>query len=103
MSTDLLEEAKNTVDEARQRDYGDPSRNLELIGDLWSALLGVHVSAESVARCMILAKVARDVHAPKRDNLVDIAGYAYCIDKIRTSPSPASCSSNRPFVQESSS
>ena len=31
---------------------------------------------------MIWMKIARDNHKPQRDNLVDIAGYANCIDRL---------------------
>ena len=31
---------------------------------------------------MILMKIARNVHKPKRDNWVDIAGYSQCGGKI---------------------
>ena len=41
------------------------------------------LSAEDVARMMILLKIARDVFTPTRDNLVDICGYARCIEQIR--------------------
>jgi hypothetical protein len=32
---------------------------------------------------MVLDKVAREQHAPKRDNMTDIAGYAACVAEIR--------------------
>lgn len=35
-----------------------------------------------VSMMMILVKVARDANKPKRDNLVDIAGYARCAERL---------------------
>jgi hypothetical protein len=32
---------------------------------------------------MILLKTARDCHKPKADNLVDIIGYADCVQMVR--------------------
>jgi len=43
---------------------------------MWSALFGFEVSAEQVAQCMIAMKLARARHSYRRDNYVDIAGYA---------------------------
>jgi hypothetical protein len=40
------------------------------------------VSPMQVALCLIQLKVAREVHAPKRDNLVDIAGYARVMEML---------------------
>ena len=41
------------------------------------------MTAEDVAIAMILAKVSRESHAPKRDNAVDIAGYAETLQMVR--------------------
>ena len=37
---------------------------------------------EDVAMMMMLVKVAREAHAPKRDNRVDGAGYWQCLDLL---------------------
>ncbi len=64
-------------------DYGDFRPNLELCGNLWSSYLGakrnVHldISGEDVAMLMVLLKAARVASGGyKKDNFVDIAGYA---------------------------
>lgn len=66
----------------RPDDYGHPSENLQLTADLWSPILGVEVTAEQVALCMIQLKIARELHKPGRDNLVDIAGWARTIERL---------------------
>lgn len=33
---------------------------------------------------MVLLKIARDIFTPTRDNLADIAGYARCIERMRS-------------------
>ena len=68
----ILDEAAEIVDGARQLFYGPPA-----------AYLGAPVSAADVCALNILQKLSRDRHAAKRDNLVDVAGYAENMDRIR--------------------
>lgn len=78
----ILEEADRLVSTDRQADYGHPLDNWTQTAALWSAILGVEVTPEQGLLCMIAAKISRETNAPKRDNLVDIAGYAKCIDLV---------------------
>lgn len=74
----VLEEARRVV-EQRSAAYGSPDSNLpgyERLAALWSAALGVKISAEQVILCMILMKVSRELGRHQYDNLVDICGYA---------------------------
>jgi hypothetical protein len=90
-SRTVLDEAAELTLGARQRDYDHPLPNHERIALLWNAYLECRpqyetfcrLSAEDVARMMVLLKIARDVFTPKRDNLTDICGYARCIERIR--------------------
>lgn len=70
-----LSEATAIVYAGRQH-YGTPRENHERTAALWSAYLGVPITARQVCICNVLQKVSRDAHQPGRDNLVDIAGYA---------------------------
>ena len=83
----IAEEAIELVTGNRQAQYGHPSRNFKDTADLWSVILGVTVTPEQVALCMVQVKVAREIHNPKRDNLVDAVGYllAYdaCIEPVQ--------------------
>jgi hypothetical protein len=72
----VLEEASAIVRGPRQDAYGTAKVNHDRIAAIWSVILGVPVTARQAALCMIGVKLAREAHAPKRDNLVDIAGYA---------------------------
>ena len=72
----ILDEAERLTSSDRQRAYGHPKQNFAVIAGMWSHYLQVEVTPRQVAMCFALAKVARDRHAPKRDNLVDLAGYA---------------------------
>lgn len=78
----ILEEAQSAVYGSRQEDYGDVSENFERIAKGWEMILGIKPTPEQVGLCMIQVKVARQCHKPKRDNLVDISGYAATIDKM---------------------
>lgn len=78
----ILQEADRITTRDRAEAYGHPSVECTRIAALWSTYLGIHVEAEDVPIMMILLKISREVNAPKRDNLVDIAGYARVAEKI---------------------
>jgi hypothetical protein len=85
----ILQEAERIINGQRQNDYGSPEDNFGFIRDLWNAYIenkykdhGVLLSSVDVAMMMVLLKVARHAHSPKRDNLVDIAGYAACAERF---------------------
>lgn len=72
----ILDEAASLTSGDRQKAYGHPRVNFGRIARLWSAYLNVEVTTRQVAMLMVLIKVARDQQSPRRDNLVDLAGYA---------------------------
>lgn len=71
----VLIDAGGAVEE-RGRHYGTAIGNHGRTADLWSAFLGVTITARQVCMMNILQKVSREAHSAQRDNLVDIAGYA---------------------------
>lgn len=78
----ISQEADRLVNGDRGKAYGHPSRNFQLTADLWSVILGVPVTPAQVALCMVQVKIARELHAPKRDNLVDAIGYILTYEKV---------------------
>lgn len=84
MGESVLQEAERIINGQRHDDYGDVRESFERIGKLWAPLLGVDVTAEQVALCMIQLKVARALNKYQRDSIVDIAGYAGCLEKLVT-------------------
>lgn len=86
--TTVLDEAAQATSQDRNTDYGHPRDNLENTARLWSAYLSRSMRAEvtieprDVCNMMVLVKVSRDANAPKRDNLVDIAGWARCAEML---------------------
>ena len=83
----ILEEAKEVTSGNRQEDYGMPEDSFRGIADYWTVYLDSHeicrrISPTDVAKMMILLKIAREDYRHKRDNLVDIAGYARTLSQI---------------------
>lgn len=78
----VLDTAKSITGGARQQDYGHPADDFERAAQMWTAILSRKliadqcIAAEDIPLCMIAVKLARQAHRHKRDNLVDIAGYA---------------------------
>lgn len=72
----LCEEAERLVYGDRQKEYGHPIEDFTRTGRMWGAILGIpDIPPENVARMMRCLKISRQVHKPKRDNLVDEIGY----------------------------
>jgi hypothetical protein len=78
----LLADVSTVISGQRDVAYGKPEQNQQRIADLWSVLFGIPVTARQACIALILVKVAREVNQPKRDNLVDIAGYAAIADEV---------------------
>jgi hypothetical protein len=80
---DLLIEAYAITHRSRNEDYGPPEEDLERTAKIWSVLFGRKFTGAEVAMAMITVKLSREVHRPKRDNALDMAGYAWCLDRCR--------------------
>ena len=79
----ILEEAKRIVHGDRGENYGHPLEDFSRTAKIWSAILGIEVTAEQVALCMVGVKISREVNRPKRDNIVDGAGYFETLDMVK--------------------
>lgn len=77
----ILDEAKRIVYGDRNESYGDPADDFANIAKMWSVVFGQQVSITQVGLAMACLKIARHLHKPKRDNLVDLAGYAACLER----------------------
>lgn len=85
---DIAHEAANVVDE-RMADYGHPSENHACTAHMWNAYLrrrfegtGFRLDARDVCLLNVLQKISRDAHTRKRDNLVDVIGFAINADMV---------------------
>lgn len=93
----ILEEAAEITAGDRQKFYGHPRDNHGNTAEFWTAYLkrkygaAFALDAEDVCFFMALLKVSRQCNRPKRDNLVDIAGYirnAEMVTEPHATPSP---------------
>lgn len=72
----VAEEAIALFTGDRNATYGDATDNFQDIGDLWAVVFGHPVSAEQVALCSALIKVARLKTSPDLpDNWTDATAY----------------------------
>ncbi len=78
----VLLEAQKLVHGDRNADYGHPLDDFSRTARMWSAILGVEVSPEQVGLCMVAVKISRQCNRPKRDNLVDGAGYFETVSMV---------------------
>ncbi len=80
--TNILREAERIVEGPRRDEYGDMRECFQMIANLWSDYIEKEVSVFDVAHMMILLKVARGRQKYDAQNVVDIAGYAYCAELL---------------------
>ena len=86
-SESICLEALETVN-ARVDEYGDAEAVYSTVARLWGAYLADNtgdssdLSTQDVLVMMVLFKIGREIHAPKRDNRVDIVGYTELLDRL---------------------
>ncbi len=107
----ILQEAHRLTHGARNNDYGHPlddyTRTAALVSALLAHKLKEPISAEEMALAMCCVKMSRQVHMPKRDNMTDLAGYAWvsfaCAEERvrRDNPNKPTTLKEIPFAGES--
>ena len=81
----ILDEAKRLTRGDRNAAYGHPLDDYLCTAALLTALIshklkpGEEITYQDAMRFMIAVKLSRDTRKSKRDNRVDIAGYARCL------------------------
>lgn len=84
MHRSILLEAHELVHGDRGQAYGPPAEDFETAAEIATAMLrrkglladGATLEAADIPLIMIAVKLSRECYRPKRDNRVDIAGYA---------------------------
>jgi hypothetical protein len=83
---DILNEANNLVYGNRQASYGHPKDDYDKTSAFWNILLKEklkeELTAEDAIMCMMAVKMSREMNRHKKDNLVDLAGYAQCLQRV---------------------
>lgn len=80
---DVLKEALVVI-EQREHQHGTKRAVFDQTRRLWSAYLGIPVTAEQVAQMMVLLKIARSQNgAFNPDDHVDAVGYAALAGEMR--------------------
>lgn len=82
ISESVCSEADRIVASDRNRDYGHPLDDFSKTAGAFAALTGIVLTPEQVGLFMICVKLSRECNRHKRDNLVDIAGYAKTVQNI---------------------
>jgi len=82
----ILQEAQRLVHGDRGNNYGHPfddfGRTAGMVSALLQHKLREPLTQEDVAMMMVCVKLSREANRPKRDNRVDVAGYAEALDMV---------------------
>lgn len=85
----ILDTAKKIIYGDREKTYGDPGRNLRVVGNFWQTYLrakhgaDVELTAEDVCHMMSLLKIARLTNSPGHlDSLTDLCGYTALVERV---------------------
>lgn len=79
----ILNEAAEIVTGRARAEYGGAEDSFQQIATGWSLIIDHVVTAKQVALMMCWMKIAREVNGPKRDNMVDLAGYAALAGRLQ--------------------
>ena len=78
----ILLEADEIVNGQRQVDYSDPVESFATISKIASAIIGKEITPIECCKVLMAVKHARQQFKHKRDNLVDLAGYAEILNRL---------------------
>ena len=83
----ILSEAEEIVNGNRHSDYGDARESFSRIATIASVMVGKELSPEDCCAVMMAVKLVRESFAHKRDNLVDLCGYAHIMNELNENES----------------
>lgn len=102
----ILHEAADLIDGDRNVTYGTPTQNFSTIAALWNVQFddllapGKVFEAHHVAEAQIHVKMARNITDRKKDNWLDIAGYAGCGYETTLPPEPVAVTPTKSEVSD---
>jgi hypothetical protein len=82
----VLEEAQRLIYGDREKAYGNPRTSGHRLAAIWSAILtdklDAPITAEEAMLMLVGLKISREIGEHRRDNIIDIAGYAGVLGKM---------------------
>lgn len=78
----ILEEASEIRSGSRNSDYGDATENFKRIAQMASLITGKEIEAKTCVAVLMSVKLCREAYRHKRDNLIDLCGYADILQQI---------------------
>ena len=79
----ILSEAEEIVNGNRQSDYGDAAYNFHRIANIVNSMYPqLNINAQQCCAVLMAVKLIREGFRHKRDNLVDLCGYARIMNEI---------------------
>lgn len=78
----IIEEAKEIRGGSRQSDYGDCVANMQRISEIATLINGRRLTPKECTIVLIAVKLSREAFKHKRDNLVDLIGYADILNEV---------------------
>lgn len=79
----ILSDAEEIVNGSRHSDYGDPVESFKRIAKTASMIAGKDLSPNECCAVLMAVKLVRESFAHKRDNLVDLCGYAELMNRLK--------------------
>ena len=79
----ILSEAEEIVDGSRHSDYGDARESFSRVATIANVMTGKELAPEDCCAVLMAVKLVRESFAHKRDNLVDLCGYAELMNRLK--------------------
>lgn len=83
----ILAEAEDIVNGSRQSDYGDARESFSRIATIASVMTGKELSPKECCAVLMAVKIVRESFKHKRDNLIDLCGYAHIMNELNENES----------------
>ena len=79
----ILSEAEEIVNGSRHSDYGDAKESFSRVATIASVMTGKELAPEDCCAVLMAVKLVRESFNHKRDNLVDLCGYAELMNRLK--------------------
>ena len=79
----ILSEAEEIVNGSRHSDYGYAEESSSRVATIANVMTGKELSPEDCCAVLMAVKLVRESFAHKRDNLVDLCGYAELMNRLK--------------------